>query len=219
MQPRQRTIAEGDRRPRTQRCKWPCNIWACRSSQPLYEASPCKDYRNLARQIPASPSATRTGHTARWHGRNTTTYRPRSPDIEPWRYKSRYFKYPRPPGMTWTTKGNHPLGHQKSTTHTNGRRITARYRASWANKTGRTSTLPCDKRPRRAASTDNTEHRMTPSRIKTYSPWLKPYGATSGHYTWQYTHMTCKPNPTPRKFREWYVRQAKELAQEQQRYF
>ena len=29
--PCQRTIAEGVRRPRTQRCKWPCSIWACRT--------------------------------------------------------------------------------------------------------------------------------------------------------------------------------------------
>ena len=45
---------------------------------------------------------------------------------------------------------------------------------------------------------------------------------TSGHYTRQYTHMTCKPNMTPKRFRqlrEWHVRLAKELAQEQQRYF
>ena len=97
MQPRERTIAGGDRRPRTQRCKWPCNIWACRNSQPLYEANPYTDHRSRARQIPASTSATRTRHTSRWHGRNTTTYRPRSPDIDPWRYKSRYSKYPRPP--------------------------------------------------------------------------------------------------------------------------
>ena len=65
MQPHQRTIAEGDRHPRTQRCKWPCSIWACRTSQPLYEASPCTDHRNLARQIPAWTSATRTRHTSR----------------------------------------------------------------------------------------------------------------------------------------------------------
>ena len=124
---------------------------------------------------------------------------PRSPDINPWRYKSRYFKYPRPPGKSWTTKNNYPLGHQMSTTHINGWHITARCSASWANKTRRTSTLPCDKRPRRAASTENAEHRTTPPRIKTYRPWLQPYGATSGHYTRQCTHMTRRPNITPRK--------------------
>ena len=64
MQPHQRTIAEGERCPRTQRCK-PCSIWACRTSQPLYEASPHTDHHNLARQIPASTSATRTRHTSR----------------------------------------------------------------------------------------------------------------------------------------------------------
>ena len=65
MQPHQRTIAESDRRPRTQRCKWPASIWACMTSQPLYEASPRTDHHNLARQIPASTSATRTRHTSR----------------------------------------------------------------------------------------------------------------------------------------------------------
>ena len=60
MQLGQRMIAEGGRRPRTQRCKWPCNIWACRISQPLYEASPHTDHHRLVRQIPASTSVTRT---------------------------------------------------------------------------------------------------------------------------------------------------------------
>ena len=112
--------AEGDRRLRTQRCKWPYNILACRTSQLLYEASPRTDRRGLAWQIPASTSAVRTRHMSRWHGRNTTTYHPRSPDIDPWRYKSRYFKYPRPPGMAWTTRSNHTSGRQKSTTPANG---------------------------------------------------------------------------------------------------
>ena len=230
MQPCQRTIAGGDRRPRTQRCRWPCNIWACRTSQLLYEASPHTGQRGQARQTPASTSATRTRHTSRWHGHNTTTCRPRSPDMDPWTYKSRYSKYPRPPGKTWTTKTNHPSGHQMSTTHKNGWSITARCSASWANKTRWTSTLPCDKRPRRAASTGSTEHRTMPPRIKPYGPWLQPYGATSGKYTQQLTHMTCKPNMMPgeiaarldtarRQLREWHVRQARELAQEQQRYF
>ena len=35
----------GRQSPRTQRCKWPCNTWACRTSQPLYEASPHTDHR------------------------------------------------------------------------------------------------------------------------------------------------------------------------------
>ena len=55
MQPRQQTIAEGGRRPRTQRCKWPCNIWACRTSQLLYEASPRTVHRNLSDRFPHQP--------------------------------------------------------------------------------------------------------------------------------------------------------------------
>ena len=98
-----------------------------------------------------------------------------------------------------STKNNHPLDHQTSTTHTNEWRITARCSASWANKTRRTSTLPCNKRPRRAAPEENTgAHRTTPPRIKTYDPWFQPYGATSGHHTRQCTHMTRRPNMTPR---------------------
>ena len=118
---------------------------------------------------------------------------------QPLEVQIKVLKNRRPLGMTWTTKSNHPLGHQKSTTHTNGWRITAWYSASWANKTRRTSTLPCDKRPRRAASTDNTENRTTPPRIKTYDPYLQPYGATRGHYTGRCSHMTCKPSMTPKK--------------------
>ena len=114
------------------------------------------------------------------------------------------------------------------TTHTNRWRYTARCGASWANRTRQTSTLPRDKWPRRAASTDNIEHRTMPPRIRTYGPWLQPYGATSGHYARQCTHMTRRPNMTPRKLpgggtpragNSGNGRRAKELAQEQQRYF
>ena len=73
--------------------------------------------------------------------------------------------------------------------------ITARCCASWANKTRRTSTLPCDKRPRRAASTEDTgAHKTKPPRIRTYDPWLLPYGATSGHYIQRYSPMTRRPS-------------------------
>ena len=52
-----------------------------------------------------------------------------------------------------------------------------------ASKTRRTSTSPCDRRPRHAASTGNAEHRKTPPRIRTYDPWSQPYGTTSEHCT------------------------------------
>ena len=41
-------------------------------------------------------------------------------------------------------------------------------------------------------------HRTMPPRIKTYDPWLQPYGATSGHCIQQCTLMTRKPSTTPR---------------------
>ena len=37
---------------------------ACRTSQPLYEASPHTNHHSFPRQIPASTSATRTRHTS-----------------------------------------------------------------------------------------------------------------------------------------------------------
>ena len=117
-----------------------------------------------------------------------------------------------------------------NTTHTNGWRITARCSASWANKTRQNSTLPCDKRPRHAASTDNTEHRTTPPRIKTYGPWLQAiwrdkralHTAVQSHDL-QAQHdaqeIAAQLDTTRWQLRQWHVRRAKELAQEQQRYF
>ena len=94
---------------------------------------------------------------------------------------------------------NHPLDHQTSTTHTDGWRITARCSATWANKTRLTSILPCDKRPRCAASTEDTRaHNTTPPRIRTYDPGLPPYGATNGRYIQRYTPISRKLSMTPR---------------------
>ena len=60
-------------------------------------------------------------------------------------------------------------------------------------------TLPCDKRPQRAASTKDTSANKTmPPRISICDPWLPPYGATNAHYIQRYTPMTCRPSLTPR---------------------
>ena len=149
-----------------------------------YEASPHTDHRSRARQMPASTPATRTRHTSRWHGRNTTTCRPRSPDIDPWRYKSRYSEYPRPPGKTWTTKNNHPLGHQMSTTHTNGRRITAR--AANTGPTRRDRHQPCHEtsghgvRPPRTATNTGQRHPTSRPTVPGYSHMARQAGTTHG---------------------------------------
>ena len=95
----------------------------------------------------------------------------------------------------------------------------------------RTSTRPCDKQPRRAASTEDIgAHKTTLPRITTYDRWLPPYGATRGAlHTAVHSHdlqaeheaqdIAARLDNARRQLREWHVRRAKELAQEQQRYF
>ena len=82
--------------------------------------------------------------------------------------------------------------------HTDGWRITARCNAFWANKMRQTLNLPCGKRPRRAASTEDTSaHKTVPPRISTCDPWLPPYGVTNAHYIQRYTPMPRRPSLIP----------------------
>ena len=90
---------------------------------------------------------------------------------------------------------------------------------------------PCDKRRRRAASKGNsTTHKMTHPHIITYLPWLTPYCKPQGAYMQPSTchnpqaqrdaqAFATRLDTTYHQLREWHERKAKDVAQEQQRYF